>query len=97
MGKLFLGQTNTRKANTQWEWRDGESSMYPPWQEAGRGCICALGWSEPDLVLRNPVASWDMQWLSATYVVWLEIPNWVLIDSDRRYFSDMKTWSLPYT
>jgi hypothetical protein len=28
MGKLCLGQTNTRKANTQWEWRDGESSMY---------------------------------------------------------------------
>jgi hypothetical protein len=29
--------------------------------------------------------------------VWLEIPNWVLIYSGRRYFSDMKTWSLPYT
>jgi hypothetical protein len=29
--------------------------------------------------------------------VWLEIPSRVLIDSDRRYFSDMKTWSLPYT
>jgi hypothetical protein len=57
MGKLCLGQTNTRKANTQWEWRDGESSMYPPWQEAGRWCICALGWREPGLVLRNPVAS----------------------------------------
>jgi hypothetical protein len=27
---------------TQWEWRDGESSVYPPWQEAGRWCICAL-------------------------------------------------------
>jgi hypothetical protein len=37
-----------------------------------------------------------MQGLSATYVVWLEIPSWVLIDSDRRYFSDMKTWSLTY-
>jgi hypothetical protein len=35
-----------------------------------------------------------MQGLSATYVVWLEIPSWVLIDFDRRYFSDMKTWSL---
>jgi hypothetical protein len=41
----------------QWEWRDGESSVYPPWQEAGRWCICALGWREPDLVLRTPVAS----------------------------------------
>jgi hypothetical protein len=56
-GKLCLGQTNTRKANTQWEWRDGESSVYPPWQEAGRWCIYALGWREPGLVLRNPVAS----------------------------------------
>jgi hypothetical protein len=25
--------------------------------------------------------------------VWLEIPSWVLIDLDRRYFSDMKSWS----
>ena len=57
MGKLCLRQNNTRKANTQWEWRDGESSVYPPWQEAGRWCICALGWREPDLVLRTPVAS----------------------------------------
>jgi hypothetical protein len=32
-----------------------------------------------------------MQGLSATYVVRLEIPSWVLIDSDRRYFSDMNT------
>jgi hypothetical protein len=56
-GKLFLGQTNTRKANTQGEWRDGESSVYPPWQATGRWCICALGWREPGLVLRNPVAS----------------------------------------
>jgi hypothetical protein len=49
-------------------------------------CICALSWRELGLVLRNPVASWHMQGLSATYVVWLEIPSWVLIDSDRRYF-----------
>jgi uncharacterized protein (DUF2237 family) len=81
----------------QLEWRDGESSVYPPWQEAGQWCICALGWREPVLVLRNPVASSHMQGLSATYVVWLEVPIWVLIDSDRRYLSDMKTWSLTYT
>jgi hypothetical protein len=43
------------------------------------------------------VASWHMQGLSATYVVWLEILNWVLIDLDHRYFSNMKTWSLTYT
>jgi hypothetical protein len=49
MGKLCLGQTNTRKANTQWEWRDGESSVYPPWQEVGRWCICALGWPQSGL------------------------------------------------
>jgi hypothetical protein len=57
MGKFCLGRTNTRKATTQWECRDGESSMYPPWQEAGQLCIRALGWREPILVLRNPVAS----------------------------------------
>jgi hypothetical protein len=41
----------------QWEWRDGESSVYPPWQEAGRWSICALGWREPILVLKNPGVS----------------------------------------
>jgi hypothetical protein len=56
-GKLCLGQTNTRKATTQWEWRDGKSSVYPPWQEARWWCICSLGWREPGLVLRNLVAS----------------------------------------
>jgi hypothetical protein len=54
----------------------------------------ALGWRGPVLVLRNPWASWHMQGLSATYVVWSEILSWVLIDSDHRYFSDMKTGSL---
>jgi hypothetical protein len=24
--------------------------VYPPWQEAGRWCICALGWREPILI-----------------------------------------------
>jgi hypothetical protein len=57
MGKLCLGQTNTIKANTQWDWRDGEGSVYPPWQEDGRWCIYALGWREPGLVLRTLVAS----------------------------------------
>jgi hypothetical protein len=69
MGKLCLGQTKTRKDNTQWEWRDGKSSVYHPWQEDGRWCICALGWHEPGLVLRTPVVSLHMQGLSATYVV----------------------------
>jgi hypothetical protein len=47
--------------------------VYPPWQEDGRWCIYALGWREPDLVLRTPVASRHMQGLSARYVMWLEI------------------------
>jgi hypothetical protein len=41
----------------------------------------ALRWWGPILVLRNLGASCHMQGLSATYVVWLEIPTWVLIDS----------------
>jgi hypothetical protein len=69
MGKLCLGQTNTKKANMQWKWRDGESSVYPLWQEAGLWRICALGWREPSLVLRTPVESLRMQGLSATYVM----------------------------
>jgi hypothetical protein len=51
------GRLIPEEDNTQREWRDGESSVYPPWQEAGRWCICALGWCEPDLVLRTPMAS----------------------------------------
>jgi hypothetical protein len=57
MGKLCLDRTNTRKATTQWEWRDGESSVYPLWQEAGRWTTYALDWREPILVLRNLSAS----------------------------------------
>jgi hypothetical protein len=53
----------------QWEWRDGESSVYPLWQEAGRWGIYALSWDEPGLVLRNMVVSSHMEGLSATYVV----------------------------
>jgi hypothetical protein len=44
----------------------------------------ALDWRGPVLVLRKPSMSWYMQGLSATYVVWLEIPSWVLIDSNHR-------------
>jgi hypothetical protein len=29
MGKLSLGWTNTRKVGPQWEWREGESIVYP--------------------------------------------------------------------
>ena len=55
-GKLEPGYSIHEKTITHWEWRDGESSVYPLWQEAGRWCICALGLREPDLVLRTPVA-----------------------------------------
>jgi hypothetical protein len=37
--------------------RHGKSTVYPPWQEAGRWSICALSWREPILVLRNLGAS----------------------------------------
>jgi hypothetical protein len=37
----------------QCEWRDVESSVYPPWKQAGQWSIYALGWHEPILVLRN--------------------------------------------
>jgi hypothetical protein len=54
----------------QWEWRDDESSVYPLWQDVGRWCICALGWREPDLVLRTPVPGGELtQGLSGTYVL----------------------------
>jgi hypothetical protein len=56
---------------------------------------CALGSREPVLVLTTLGVGWHMQVSNATYVVWLEICSWVLIDSNCRYFSDMETRSLP--
>jgi hypothetical protein len=53
---LSAGPSATKHGPNR-EWRDDESSVYPPSQEAGRWCICALGWREPGLVLRTPVAS----------------------------------------
>jgi hypothetical protein len=39
MGKLCFGWTNTRKAGPQWEWRDGESIMYPPGKRLDGGVL----------------------------------------------------------
>jgi hypothetical protein len=39
MGKLSLGWTNTRKASPQWEWRDGESIVYPPSKRLDGGVL----------------------------------------------------------
>jgi hypothetical protein len=41
MGKLNLSWTNTRKANPQWEWRDGESIVYPPGKRLDGGVLCS--------------------------------------------------------
>jgi hypothetical protein len=64
----------------------------PTWQVAGWWGTVLSGHVNP--FLRNPGAGQHMQALSATYVTWLEIPRWVLIDSNYRYFSDMETGSL---
>jgi hypothetical protein len=39
MDKLSLGWTNTRKADPQWEWRDGESIVYPPSKRLDSGVL----------------------------------------------------------
>jgi hypothetical protein len=39
MGKLSLGWTNTRKADPQWEWRDGKSIVYPPGKRPDGGVL----------------------------------------------------------
>jgi hypothetical protein len=67
--------------------------VYPPWQEAGRWCICALGLREPDLVLRTPVAYARVKCYICRVI---GDPQLSIIDSDRRTFAVMKTWSLPY-
>jgi hypothetical protein len=94
MGKLSLDWTNTRKVGPQWEWRDGESIVYPPGKMLDGGVLSSrLAGTRSGLEKTGCKLTYAR--LSATYVVWLEIPRWVLIDSDYRYFSDMKTGSLP--
>jgi hypothetical protein len=39
MGKLSLGWTNIRKADPQWEWREGESIVYPPGKRLDGGVL----------------------------------------------------------
>jgi len=39
MGKLSLGWTNTKKVGLQWEWRDGESIVYPPSKRMNGGVL----------------------------------------------------------
>jgi hypothetical protein len=42
MGKLSLGWTNTTTGGPQWEWRDGESIMYPPGKRLDGGILSSL-------------------------------------------------------
>jgi hypothetical protein len=39
MDKLSLGWTNTRKAGPQWEWKNGESIVYPPGKRLDGGVL----------------------------------------------------------
>jgi hypothetical protein len=39
MAKLSLGWTNTRMVGPQWEWRDGESIVYPPGKRLDGGVL----------------------------------------------------------
>jgi hypothetical protein len=62
------------RTTPQWEWRDGESIVYPPGKRLDGGVLCS--WlAGTHSGLEKPSASLHMQGLSATYVVWLEIPN----------------------
>jgi hypothetical protein len=39
MGQRSLGWTNTRNVDPQWEWRDGESIVYPPGKRLDGGVL----------------------------------------------------------
>jgi hypothetical protein len=95
MGKLSLGWTNTRKVGSHWEWRDDESIVYPPRKRLDGGVLCSQV-ARTRSGLEKPRCKLTYQGLSTIYVVRLEITSWILIDSNRRYFSDMKTIPLPY-
>jgi hypothetical protein len=68
--------------------------MYPPgtWLDGGVPCSQVV-WTGSRFG-KSCGNSRHIQRLSATYVMWLQIPSWVLIDLNRCYFSVMKTRSL---
>ena len=70
--------------------------MYPPWQEAGRWCICALGWHEPRSGLKKPGGELTYARVKCYICRVIGDPRLSIIDSDRRTFAVMETWSLPY-
>jgi hypothetical protein len=83
MGKLSLGWTNTRKAGPRWEWRDGESIVYPPGKRLDGGVLSSrLAWTRSGL--EKPVGELTYARIKCYICRVLEIPSWVLIDSDRR-------------
>jgi hypothetical protein len=94
MDKLSLDWTNTRKAGPQWEWRDGESIVYPPSKRLDGGVLSSR-LAGTGSGLKKPVGELTYARVKCYICRVVEIPSWVLIDSDSRYFSDMKTGSLP--
>ena len=85
MSKPEPGYSIHEKTITHWEWRDGESDTYPPGKgPPKRGGVLSGG---ADLFMWWRIRGNGrhvQKELREAYVVWLEIPNWVLIDSDRR-------------
>jgi hypothetical protein len=71
--------------------------VYPPWQEAGRWCIYALGLREPVSGLKNPGGGLTYARVKCYICRVIGDPQLSIIDSDRRTFAVMKTWSLTYT
>jgi hypothetical protein len=94
MGKLNLGWTNTRKVSPQWKWRDGESIVYPPgkWLDGGVLSSRLVGTCYG---LEKPGCELTYARVKCYICHVVGDPSWVLIDSDCRYFWDIKTRSLP--
>jgi hypothetical protein len=94
MGKLRLGWTNTRKAGPQWEWRDGESIVYPPDKRLDGGVLSSrLAGTRSGL--EKPVG--ELTYARVKFYICRVVGDLQLGINRFRSpnFSDMKTGSLP--
>jgi hypothetical protein len=67
-----------------WEWRDGESGTYPPDKGLPKKGGVLSGGADLFMWWRIRENDRHAKELREAYVVWLELPSWVLIDLDRR-------------
>jgi hypothetical protein len=92
MGKLSLGWTNTRKAGPQWEWRDGESIVYPHGKRLDGGVLSSR-LARTRSGLEKPECELTYARVKCYICRVVGDPQLVINRFRSSYFSDMKTGS----